>query len=177
MSYQDIHWGYPSVREAIGVFYRPSRLGWNYWVSYQDTRSGVVLSRCRDAVGVFYNPCRLGHTIPDLRVPVSNDNEGMNPHSHRSRTHTGVSSKEMPPVLFFRPTLSDNGVGGIATEVRIYSYGTITPHPDPMEQQFGEMSTVTKTCVDEFLHPKNKAPIHSSIFTNICGEPTVGVSN
>ena len=41
-------------RDAVGLFYSPSRLG--HWTLF-----GGVLLFCRDAVGLFYSPSRLGH--------------------------------------------------------------------------------------------------------------------
>ena len=49
----------PLCRGAIGVFYSPSRLGWDWLVSYSEDSFWGVWSFCREAVGFFYSPSWL----------------------------------------------------------------------------------------------------------------------
>ena len=59
--FRTLDWGaLPLCRDVVGVFYNPSRLGWNGLMSYLGHLCvGRVLIFCRDVVGVFYNPSRL----------------------------------------------------------------------------------------------------------------------
>ena len=57
----------PLCRDAVGVFYSPSRLGYRIFV-------GVFLPFCWDAASVFCTPSRLGHRILVGRVlPLCKD--------------------------------------------------------------------------------------------------------
>ena len=53
----------PLCREAVGILYRPSRLGWDCLVSYPEHSLEGVVRHFRDAADVFYSPRRLGQSF------------------------------------------------------------------------------------------------------------------